>query len=295
MDLFFQPDLGRDYEAEELEEIENAQQEELPLPSWVWAPSNGPAPIDADTLLIGATTAGSLFLHANFENIAPVGAITLSDTALDDKAFKESSPQKNVGTVGRSLNWHVNSSFSRPITVMYCISTPRGPADAACDLPVRSPFGISCPLGPNPIQERLIQKVGEPHGFIRTIIFGSMTNNEWRSATEDTAPPLLRKLQTSAASNADKVPLLESPSMITGLAAALLTEREITHQSAHLYMSLLEMQFGRNDVTAQTLQAFEQILPALAIPGTGVKTSSLAVYSRLAEEFRKKDTSHLYL
>ncbi|KAJ3180186.1 hypothetical protein HDU85_004189 [Gaertneriomyces sp. JEL0708] len=265
MDLFFQPDLGRDYEAEELEEIENAQQAELSMPSWVWAPSNGPAPVDADTLLIGATTAGSLFLHGNFENMVPVAAITLSDNALDDKAFKESSPQKNSCIVYQLPG----APRTLLVTCLYEVPTE------------------SAVLWARTLFKNVSSK--------RTIIFGSMTNNEWRSATEDTAPPLLRKLQTSAASTADNVTLLESPSMITGVAAALLTEREIAHQSAHLYMSLLEMQFGRNDVTTQTLQAFEQILPSLAIPGTGVKTSSLAVYGRLAEEFRKKDTSHLYL
>ncbi|KND02901.1 uncharacterized protein SPPG_01981 [Spizellomyces punctatus DAOM BR117] len=270
----FQPDgNGRDYEAEELEELENAELETTPSqqPRIVWAPSSTrklnseKQQLNARILLLGFNGAGSLFLHAQFENKKVIGALLLPGAELDGRSLEE------------------KPSIQNKMCLIYEIED-----DPSC-LVVTCQYDV--PKEQTAAWAHVLLNHIQPE---RTIIFDSITIHEYKTASEDLAPPFLRKLKTSAAEEIDNIAYLEPANMLTGCGAAILTLLEIRHARAWMYVSLLEMQLGRYDVTTDTLQAFEPVIKSLSRQDW-VKREGSPQYSKLINMFSRKDVNHLYL
>ncbi|TPX57924.1 hypothetical protein PhCBS80983_g03497 [Powellomyces hirtus] len=271
MDIWpFQPDLtARDYEAEEMEELEAVEAGIAPVvrPVLEWAP--GCDTQEAKTpqlLLLGLPGAGALFLNGRFQKRKFVGSMRFPSAEVKGSAWEKQMLADQTFTLYELLD----EPSTLIVICQYDISSELSPAWADVFFTHIKPQ--------------------------RTMILDSMTEYQFKQASEETAPPLLRKLKTTLAHEIDAVEHLAPPSIITGPAAAFLTWLEVRHLPAYLYVSLLETQFGRHDISVATLQAFETILSTLPASVREVATTQTkAEYIKAINAVAKKDVSHLYL
>ncbi|KAI8591478.1 hypothetical protein BDZ88DRAFT_410670 [Geranomyces variabilis] len=270
MDVWpYQVDLGvRDYEAEELEEIEAAQNPapEEKRPVFEWVPDvDAKARATPALLLLGLPGAGALFLRSTFQLRKAVARLT-----------RTTEEKKSI--------WETQKAAEKTF-VIYELPDDPTTLVAVCQLDVTPE---QTPAWANELFAHVAPK--------KTIIFDSFTANQIRQTNDEIAPPLLRKLRTSAADESDKVPYFPTPSLVSGLAAAFLTWLQVRQLPATLYVSLLETQMGRHDITTATLRAFEQLLPGLPPHvAKAAVTASTAEYTKAINSVAQKATHHLYL
>ncbi|KAJ3176891.1 hypothetical protein HDU87_004823 [Geranomyces variabilis] len=270
MDVWpYQVDLGvRDFEAEELEEIEAAQnptpEEERPAFEWV-ADVDAKARATPALLLLGLPGAGALFLKSTFQLQKPVARLT-----------RQTEEKKSI--------WE-NQKAAEKTFVIYELPDDPTTLIAICQLDITPE---QSPAWANELFAHIAPKT--------TIILDSFTANQIRQTNDDITPPMLLKLRTSAADKSDKIPFFPTPSLVSGPAAAFLTWLQVRQLPATLYVSLLETQMGRHDVITATLRAFEQLLPGLPphVAKSATKPST-AEYAKAISSVAQKATHHLYL
>ncbi|KAI8915000.1 hypothetical protein DFJ77DRAFT_43376 [Powellomyces hirtus] len=205
MDIWpFQPDLtARDYEAEELEELEAAEAGIAPVvrPVLEWAPGcDTQAAKTPQLLLLGLPGAGALFLNGRFQKRKFVGSMRFPSAEVKGSAWEKQMLSAQTFT----LYELVDEPSTLIVICQYDISSELSPAWADVFFTHIQPQ--------------------------RTMIFDSMTEYQFKQASEETAPPLLRKLKTTLAHEIDAVEHLAPPSIITGPAAAFLTWVSSKHQ-----------------------------------------------------------------
>ncbi|KAJ3011906.1 hypothetical protein HKX48_006576 [Thoreauomyces humboldtii] len=263
---------SRDYEAEELEELEAAElygdNVKDPAPVFEWAPGiEATQTLTFPALLLLGIGAGSTFLHSRSEKRRIVGALHYPS---EDESFKWEEPR----LLARSKVLYIYQLTDEPSTLVGI-------------------SGAEIPAERTPVWAEVMFASLDPK---TTIIFDSLTTHQLRQATEDTAPPLLRQLATGSAEKTTTVEYLATPSMVTGLAAAFLSWLQVHNRPGHLYLSLLEPQMGRHDVTVSTLRAFEAVIPSL--PSATIKGSTpttTEAYRKVVHVTATKDVNHMYL
>ncbi|KAJ3154824.1 hypothetical protein HDU86_004524 [Geranomyces michiganensis] len=270
MDIWpYQVDLGvRDYEAEELEEIEAAQ-DPVPVekPRFEWMPGvDAKARETPSLLLLALPGAGAIFLSSTFPKRKAVAKFT-------HKTEEKKSIWENQRAAEKTFV--VYELLDHPTTLI-----------AICQLDIQPELS---PAWANELFAHIAPKT--------TIIFDSFTANQIRQTNDEIAPPMLCKLRTGAAEEEERnIAYFGSPSLVSGPAAAFLSWLQTRGLPATLYLSLLETQMGRHDVTTATLRAFEELLPVLPPPvGHLAVKASTAEYAKAINARATKATHHLYL
>ncbi|KAJ3052970.1 hypothetical protein HK097_005279 [Rhizophlyctis rosea] len=233
----YQPDLGRDWEVEELDELEAYQRREqtsaAPDHAFTWSPVTGgtAGPMKAKNVLIGLNGAGALFLLAHFTPQNAVATLQRAESPKEDDSLHFPRSEKHQCTI---------YSTSNMILVL-------------CHYEVK----------PEEAWE-WTQTLFEHVDGDRVVVFDDFTVGQYRTRADDLYPPLVRKVESSKADPvADDIKYLEPPTIVTGPSAAILTHRQLRNREARIYLSLREQYLGKNEVVSETLEAFEGPLKAV--------------------------------
>ncbi|KAJ3038035.1 Proteasome assembly chaperone 1 [Rhizophlyctis rosea] len=299
----YQVDLGRDWEVEELEEIEafqkgdDAKAEEGYVFEWSSAAekevsSNNTTSVKAKTVLIGLNGAGAWFLLARFGSlqnpiatIRPVESDKVRDICSTTNEIMLFCHMEAPDPLNRSMkSHHIRFDQNRSVYSL----------DNHNILLVICQYEVKPEAAWQWTQTLLRHVDGD-----RVAIFDKFTVGQYQTAAEDLYPPFVRKLESTKVEKVeDNVKPLEPPTVISGPSAAILTHKQARNQSARVYLSLLEQRLGRNEVIVETLKAFEAPLRALLENEGSVKGAleGMAKYGEVLERYQGRPVeSNLYI
>eukprot|EP01027_Heterolobosea_sp_BB2_P017959 GEZU01025375.1.p1 GENE.GEZU01025375.1~~GEZU01025375.1.p1 ORF type:complete len:258 (-),score=37.98 GEZU01025375.1:45-818(-) len=129
------------------------------------------------------------------------------------------------------------------------------------------------------------------------VIFESLKYSQYKGDSIDITPPLLRVLQTDkqkteGPSYLNKLcPYLETPNIVSGVAAAVLTHCQVHFMPASLYVSLEDP----HALEVETVQAFEAVLNAYNTNNNTNKLTAKQYRPYLEKYNRKRANQQLYL
>ncbi|KAI8816643.1 uncharacterized protein EV422DRAFT_282159 [Fimicolochytrium jonesii] len=286
MDFYpFQPDTARDYEAEELDELEHPEDAgAAPEISLAW--EDGGGDVTAQTLVVGLA-AGRMFLDAFFA--LATGAATA----------------KKIGAIRRG---------DVEVVTLYRLTDAEGVVVVATvhETEIQDPVA-------SVYARVLVQGVLAE----QTILLGTLHASGFEADLRDAVPPVLRRLSTATAcpdvrmvfsqsalcswdtqtqphspKQPTQTPLLSPPTILTGPVAGFLAYLTSHAHPTHTYLTLPERTYGHSTPSVASLQAFERVARVMlgVQDSAGAREERSKAYRAAARvEGRHAGEGHLYL
>lgn len=231
--------------------------------------SSSSFPLSCDLLMIGAGNMASAFIEAlintqqkenEMKELARWIDNTQKEAGESGSKEKRSKEQKQLAFILQSPVSSSSASSTPSPSILFALNYLRPTAPQYADL-----------------TQALFDCVKPKQVLILDTIHAASFLSTSRSTTH---PPLLRRIQTSHVPLSDdqqhheqQVNMLESPNLVQGLAAAILTQCEVEQLPAQLFVSLESRHY-----VAECFQAFEQLFPSLfttLLPNSLTQPSSL--------------------